>query len=400
MAGKKLGRVASPGAKDASEQLEKHLACPRQAWLFGAGISKNGGVPLISVLTTVVIARMQKSKSRQLLEDLRSELPDTAHVEQLLTRISDHIALAEGARSQKTTLQKREFDAAALRALHVEVVTQIAEVVRWGHFPTDGSTPERNGSIGNSIVDLSEHSAFVRAVFDSNQAGLQDRRGPVWFFTLNYDTLLEDALALHRVAFWDGFVGGAVAFRSHRFGEREPSTGFRAHVVKLHGSIDWYATDDGKVWRVRDGDRYPERKGRVLIYPQATKYVATQLDPFAAQFELLRRTLSTTDDNVLAVCGYSFGDEHVNQEIELALSRPESKTTLLVFCREGGGLPNALQEWRKSTWGRRLYIATERALYAGPGKPVVEAPGKTPLSWWTFSGMTELLMNGCQEDRS
>src|SRR3546814_2442820 len=46
--------------------------------------------------------------------------------------------------------------------------------------------------------------------------------------------------------------------------------------MKLHGSIDWILGDEGDVWRVRDTDIYPRRSGSVLIYPQSTKYVATQ----------------------------------------------------------------------------------------------------------------------------
>lgn len=85
---------------------------------------------------------------------------------------------------------------------------------------------------------------------------------------------------------------------------------------------------------MRDGDLYPEKSSRVLIYPQSTKYLATQRDPFAAQFDLFRRTLGSNKENVLAICGYSFGDEHINQEIELALRCPENKTTILAFSQK------------------------------------------------------------------
>src|SRR3546814_14235924 len=95
--------------------------------------------------------------------------------------------------------------------------------------------------------------------------------------------------------------------------------------MKLHGSIDWILGDEGDVWRVRDTDIYPRRNGSVLIYPQSTKYVATQRDPFAAQFSMLRGLLGSSSELVLAVCGYSFGDEHINEELERALSRSEER---------------------------------------------------------------------------
>jgi len=163
--------------------------------------------------------------------------------------------------------------------------------------------------------------------------------------------------------------------------------------VKLHGSIDWFLGEDGRVIRVRDSDVYPRNRGRVLIYPQATKYVATQRDPFASQFSMLRNALST-GENVLSICGYSFGDEHINQEIEAALSSVNNKTTLVAFCFEGGGLPAALKKWLASAWGKRVYVLTERGLYAGEHGPLFPASGSANRSWWNFTGMTEFLESG------
>jgi hypothetical protein len=149
------------------------------------------------------------------------------------------------------------------------------------------------------------------------------------------------------------------------------------------------------VWRVRDKDIYPERASRVLIYPQATKYIATQRDPFAAQFDVFRRTLSNGSDNVLAICGYSFGDDHINQEIEFALSAPTSKTTILAFCGEFDAIPPVLEKWRQSPWGNE-YVMTQRGLYVGSVGPLHGRTNGTSLNWWTFGGVTSLLQNGAE----
>ena len=264
--------------------------------------------------------------------------------------------------------------------------------VRWG-FRSD---TKEVGQPGAAITDIAEHSAFVAALFDTAQAGLKERRGPVSLFTTNYDTLLEDALALASVPCWDGFNGGAVAFRSHRFGESVPDAGYRALLVKLHGSIDWHQDPDGRVWRVRDGDTYPTRESRVLIYPQATKYHATQRDPFAAQFELLRRALNGPKGSTFAVCGYSFGDEHINQEIELAMARPDCETTLVAFCFEDTGLPETLQHWRDARWGERLFCVTQCGLYVGRDGPYFEPTTRPAHDWWTFKGVSTLLRDGAE----
>ncbi len=180
----------------------------------------------------------------------------------------------------------------SLDKLHQRILTWIAETIRWGYKPAkpDG-TPEEIGTLENRIVIIENHSAFVSALFNRSQAGIAERRRAVRLFTTNYDTLLEDALALGGFSYWDGFSGGAVAYRSHRYGDEEPNLRDRAHVIKLHGSIDWHLGEDERVWRVRDGDLYPKKISRVLIYPQSTKYLATQRDPFAAQFDLFRRSL-------------------------------------------------------------------------------------------------------------
>jgi hypothetical protein len=133
---------------------------------------------------------------------------------------------------------------------------------------------------------------------------------------------------------------------------------------------------------VRDGNTYPSTASRLLIYPQATKYHATQRDPFAAQFELLRRAPNSPRDNTFAVCGYSFGDEHINQEIELAMARPDCRATLLAFCMEGtAGLLEVPQGWRASRWGERLFCITERGLYVGGDGPYFEPVAGSNRDW-------------------
>jgi hypothetical protein len=130
-----------------------------------------------------------------------------------------------------------------------------------------------------------------------------------------------------------------------------------------------------------------------LIYPQSTKYLATQRDPFAAQFELLRRALGAHEENVLATCGYSFGDEHINQEIELALQRPGNKTTVLAFASESCSL---LDNWRAQSWGKRVYVISKDGLHVGADGPfAAPAKGRTK-DWWTFQGVTKILESGAE----
>lgn len=383
--------------KDVLQQLDNLLAASNQSWLFGAGISRDAGIPLMWPLTERVFTKAENEGEPtdfKVLKFVKSQLSDDSHIEHILSQLGDHRAIADRSKERKVTFDDVTLSVDELDMLHQRVLTWIAETIRWGYKPAEpGGSPEEIGTNENRIVVIDQHAAFVSALFNRNQAGLAERRRAVRLFTTNYDTLLEDALALGGFSYWDGFSGGAVAYRSHRYGDDEPNLRDRAHVVKLHGSIDWHLGEDDRVWRVRDSDLYPKKISRVLIYPQSTKYLATQRDPFAAQFDLFRRALDAREENVLATCGYSFGDEHINQEIELSLQRPENKTTLLAFASK---LNPTLEKWRMSSWGKRVYVITEDGLYVGADGPHSPQTNPSERDWWTFSGVTKILNSGAE----
>ncbi len=383
-------------------QLDKHLSSKNLYWLFGAGISKNANIPLMAALTNHVFKKVADDGNPlfgSMLRELKDELPEDAHIEHILSHLGDFATLAERSKYKKVKVGSISRELSELRDLHTELLKCISETIRWGYIEGDGGGSELVGTRDQPIVQVDTHADFISAVFNRSQAGVEERRGAVKFFTINYDTLLEDALALNCITYWDGFSGGAVAFRNHNYRDDEPDSGFRAHVIKLHGSIDWYQSTDDRIWRIRDGDRYPERTSRdprrsshVLIYPQATKYLATQRDPFASQFDLFRRSLNSNSENVLAICGYSFGDEHINQEIELALQQSKNKTTILAFS---SSINNVLQKWQSLKWSKRLYIVSKSGLYVGSGLFYPPETGKE-LDCWTFGGATKLLNNGAE----
>ncbi|MDD2658223.1 MAG: SIR2 family protein [Methylococcales bacterium] len=387
----------NPATKDALAQLDNLLAASNQSWLFGAGISLDAGIPLMWPLTERVFARAKtegEPNDIKVLEYVKSQLSVDSHIEHILSQLGDHRAIADRSKDKSVKFDGVTLSIDSLDEFHQRILTWIAETIRWGFKPAKpGGTPEEIGTFENRIVVIENHSAFVSALFNRSQAGIADRRRAVRLFTTNYDTLLEDALALGGFSYWDGFSGGAVAYRSHRYGDEEPNLRDRAHVIKLHGSIDWHLGEDERVWRVRDGDLYPKKISRVLIYPQSTKYLATQRDPFAAQFDLFRRSLGEREENVLATCGYSFGDEHINQEIELALQRPENKTTVLAFAPS---LNPTLERWRTEPWGKRVYVITGDGLYVGADGPHSPPTAPAKRDWWTFSGVTKMLNSGTE----
>ncbi|XFO69023.1 hypothetical protein SPSIL_052510 [Sporomusa silvacetica DSM 10669] len=384
-------------SNDYLKQLDDLLTVNHQSWLFGAGISFNAGIPLMGPLTMRVFERAAEDTDpmpKNVLEAIKFELPEEAHIEHILSHLGDYAAIARRIKDGKVKIGTETLSVAKIDDVHNKILKWISDTIRWGYKPgiSDGS-PAEIGSWEQPIVKVDEHLMFVRALFNRSQAGIEQRRCAVNIFTTNYDTLLEDALALGGIAYWDGFAGGAVAFRCHRYGDKEPDGAYRARLIKLHGSIDWRFDENEQILRVREGDTYQGGASRILIYPQATKYLATQRDPFAAQFDLFRRALGRTTENILAICGYSFGDDHINDEIELALRRSDNKTTILAFVPT---LNSTIERWRATPWSKRLYAITGQGLYVGEQGPFFIPTARQEKDWWKFAGVAKVLHSGAE----
>jgi len=378
-------------------QIEKHLECSEQSWLLGAGISFDAKLPLMYPLTNKVKKDVKSSHNNlyeEIIAPLFEELPESCHIEHILSHLGDYAALAERNKEKKTVINGREVELEVLEEAHNTILESISNVIRCGYVEGRDGMEDEEGTLSAPIVDIESHLEFIDALFNHASAGVHERRKTVNIFTTNYDTLLEDALALNKVPYWDGFAGGAVAHRTQRYGEPAPTNGQRGNLIKMHGSIDWFLCDRGYVWRVRENDHYPKADRRVLIYPQATKYIATQQDPFSSQFDLFRKSLISRENNTLAVCGYSFGDDHINNEIEFALSKEENKTVLLAFLECRDDIPVCLEKWRSSSFGSRVLIASLRGLYVGDQGPFKRKDDDD--YWWTFKGVISVLKNGCE----
>jgi hypothetical protein len=154
-------------------------------------------------------------------------------------------------------------------------------------------------------------------------------------FTLNYDTLVEQAADASGAILIDGFVGTQKrVFRPESY---EQDLYFPAettegrvhrfdrvlHLYKLHGSVTWTAHKPtlSNPYGVRSSVFAPEDGQTLLIYPTPAKYGETLGVPYS---ELFRRFASALvrPQSVLFVIGYGFGDDHVNAIIHQALSIP------------------------------------------------------------------------------
>ena len=160
----------------------------------------------------------------------------------------------------------------------------------------------------------------------------------VSLFTLNYDTLVEQAADAEGIVLLDGFVG--TRRRIFRPESYEQDLYFPAettegrvhrfdrvlHLYKLHGSVTWVADTPslenpyGVAARSSE-EAEVQTNRRLLIYPTPAKISDTLGMPYAEMFRRFA-TKVVCPQSVLFVVGYGFGDEHVNAIIHQALAIP------------------------------------------------------------------------------
>ncbi len=369
-----LSVFSSPELKDVVQDMRDLLSQSQLAFLLGAGCSKVAGLPLMPGLTKAVLGHNEISEQTKKLLGKVQELfkgAASATIEDYMSEIVDLLSIAErrnrrGATLSKVSVGDQEKDATELQAALDEIKKAVSS------------------TIGDMKVNIATHQQFIRAIHGSLQAGKAGRG--VDYFVLNYDTLIEDALGLEQVVHCDGFTGAAT-------GWWEPSA-FRtdknvARVFKIHGSIDWcLLKDDSLPRRIRSGIKETDRN-HVLIYPAATKYQETQRDPFAQMLHYMRQSLCPGEgkEMVLAICGYSFGDSHINLEIENALYQSEGRLTVAAFVgtdEPEGKLRNWLDD---STINEQIRVYANKGFFHGNKQSTKDSD----LPWWKFEILARLL---------
>ena len=366
---------SSPELKDVVQDMRELLSQSRLAFLIGAGCSKNAGLPLMLELTNEVMEYKKISeKTKKLLDEVRKLFSgaDDATIEDFMSEIVDLLSIAERRTQRGATLLKITVGDQNINSEELQhALDDIKQAV--------------SSSIGDKEVDATTHQKFIRAIHSSLQAGKISRG--VDYFVLNYDTLIEDALGLEQVVYFDGFTGAATGWWN-------PNTfktnGKVARVFKIHGSIDWCLLgDDSLPRRIRSGIKTEFAKSHVLIYPAATKYQETQRDPFAQMLIHMRQSLCPNEgkEMVLAICGYSFGDSHIDLEIENALHQSEGRLTIAAFV-ETDEPEGKLKEWlTHSAISEQIRVYAKKGFFHGDKK--LELVDEIP--WWKFEILAKLL---------
>ena len=154
-------------------------------------------------------------------------------------------------------------------------------------------------------------------------------------FTLNYDTLIEQAADAEGIVLLDGFVGAIERiFRPESYdhdlyfpAETTEGRVHRldrvVHLYKLHGSVNWCAKEPDWDNPYGVSVRSMDEKGTspILIYPTPLKYGETVGMPYSELFRRFAWAIVRPQSTLFTI-GYGFGDEHVNAIIRQALAIP------------------------------------------------------------------------------
>jgi hypothetical protein len=175
-------------------------------------------------------------------------------------------------------------------------------------------------------------------------------------FTLNYDLCIETALTAGSVPFSNGFDSKGV-WSPSMF-----SAPAAVRLYKLHGSLDWV---DDEVYglcslqfprhEIAQSIQSDETRP-TLIFGTAHKLSARE--PFLTlAYHFSQRVLKA---KVLAIVGYSFGDEHVNQIIEQGMKKNSGLRVIVV----APDAQRAVQDVRFLDRNPRVFQVPEQAKIA------------------------------------
>lgn len=197
--------------------------------------------------------------------------------------------------------------------------------------------------------------ASQRTILQKLVSARQPGQASPWVFTTNYDLAVEWAAESIDLQVSNGFLG----VHTRRFSPQSFDLGFRntqargearfgvynIYLAKLHGSLTW-KEEHGQIFEIaaplahqRITDFMNEQDGSelgLMVMPRAAKYRDTVGFVLGELFRRFAEFMSQPQ-SCLILCGYGFGDEHINRLIRSALLNPTFQ--LVVYFPDFNGNP-------------------------------------------------------------
>lgn len=321
--------------------------------LLGAGASVDCGGPLIgSIPLTVERVLHDRGISGTRRDRLRKWLR-TFYLAVRYTAFNEDIPTTR----RKILERHTELRRGQVQALQVNFEMVLATLHRWRSSLSDTSHRLRiDGALKINVTskDLEEclHQVTRALACVCNLPTTDKREGLITYsnlvrkllmrplnlkrssvFTLNYDTLFEQAADATGIVLQDGFAGTQNRVLRPESYEHDlyfpaDTTEGKVHrldrvlkLYKLHGSITWRAEVPTieNPYGVCLAPFTPQHNQPLLVYPTPAKYGELLGMPYSELFRRFSNTIARPQ-SVLLVIGYGFGDDHVNAVIRHCLS--------------------------------------------------------------------------------
>ena len=267
----------------------------RIGFLFGAGTSqskkndKSLTVPAMEKMTKNLVEEIKDNKFKDALDGIKKELGESNfNIETILSNLEQKFQIISD--GNLNGLDKAEFE---------NLIEKTKQTIR------------KNVNV-HELVSVDNLKELVQTDF-SEWIGQAERKNPIEIFTTNYDYLFELGLEHNNIPYYDGFTGSFNPFFDSESIEDFAFLPNQTKLWKIHGSLGWhFDKSSGKIIR-----RYSDGND-ILIYPSLLKYRDSKKQPYVSLMDRLTNFLEL-DDSVLIACGYSFGDEHINERLISAL---------------------------------------------------------------------------------
>ena len=149
-------------------------------------------------------------------------------------------------------------------------------------------------------------------------------------YTTNYDKLVESYYQNNNIPIELGLeidpITGIKKYDNNRLFKQNEVT----RLIKLHGSIDYYITENNKVVQIDTPDAHilpnGEKLTDIMIYPLPQKKITHEF--FSSQFKYFNEALSHI--KVCLVIGFSFRDDHINTIFKKAINENPNFKVILI----------------------------------------------------------------------